>query len=404
MGRSKSKKNKPAAPKAAGAELHQAVRLVADLMSIPGKSGQEHLVADYVVGKLREAGVRRSQIKADSAHLRTLLPGKTGNLVLKLPGTIRGPRRLLMAHMDTVPLCVGAQPVRRGNFFTSADSNTGLGADDRAGVAVVLYAAMEIVRRKLSSPPVTFCWTIQEETGLHGARQLNHGLLGRPKLSFNFDGGAPEKLTVGATGGFRSTIKVHGIASHAGGAPEMGVSAIAIAGLAIADLVGSGWHGDICKGKHRGTSNVGAIQGGHASNVVTDFVQLTAEARSHNSRFRQRIQREIEQSFQQAARQVTNIQGDSGHVEVDGRLDYESFRISDRDPSVLAAEQAIREVGQSPVRSISNGGLDANWMVARGIPTVTMGCGQIQQHTVSEALDIIRFQNACRIALRLATT
>jgi len=40
--------------------------------------------------------------------------------------------------MDTVPICVGAKPVRKGNVVRSADPKTGLGADDRAGVAVVL--------------------------------------------------------------------------------------------------------------------------------------------------------------------------------------------------------------------------------------------------------------------------
>lgn len=60
-------------------------------------------------------------------------------------------------------------------------------------------------------------------------------------------------------------------------------------------------------------------------------------------------------------------------------------------------------MGLEPLRAISNGGLDANWMSARGIPTVTLGCGQMQIHTVSEQLDIEAFENACRIALRLAT-
>ena len=76
--------------------------------------------------------------------------------MFRLPGTFRGPRRLLMAHLDTVPVCVGARPVRRGNRITSAAPHTGIGADDRAGVAVVLGAALEILERKLPHPPLTF--------------------------------------------------------------------------------------------------------------------------------------------------------------------------------------------------------------------------------------------------------
>ncbi len=86
-----------------------------------------------------------------------------------------------MAHMDTVPICVGAKPVRKGNTVRSADSSTGLGADDRAGVAVVLNAALEILRHKLPHPPLTFFWPIQEEVGLHGAHFAQLSLLGKPK-------------------------------------------------------------------------------------------------------------------------------------------------------------------------------------------------------------------------------
>ena len=53
--------------------------------------------------------------------------------------------------------------------------------------------------------------------------------------------------------------------------------------------------------------------------------------------------------------------------------------------------------------AVTNGGLDANWLTAHGIPTVTLGCGQRNIHTAREQLDIAEFQRARRIALRLAT-
>ena len=103
---------------------------------------------------------------------------------------------------------------------------------------------------------------MQEEIGLYGAGNVDVELLGNPKLAFNWDGGTPEKLTIGTTGGYRMDIEIEGLASHAGTAPELGVSAIGISALAIADLQRDGWHGQIVKGKRRGTSNIGVIQGG----------------------------------------------------------------------------------------------------------------------------------------------
>ena len=184
---------------------------------------------------------------------------------------------MLSAHLDTVPICVGCQPQRHGDLIRSANPNSGLGADDRAGVAVILNTAIEILQRGLPHPPLTFCWFVQEETGLHGSRCLTKSKLGKPAMAFNWDGGSPAKLTVGATGGYRMEIEIRGLASHAGNAPEWGVSAIAIASLAIADLHRGGWHGDVRKGRRRGTSNVGVIQGGDATNVVTDRVLVRAK-------------------------------------------------------------------------------------------------------------------------------
>lgn len=384
-------------------QTNRAERLLLELLALPGGSGQETAVMNFIAGKLRQAEAPAAAIRFDRAHRRSPHGGEIGNLACKLPGTVRGGRRMFMAHADTVPLCQGARPVRRGRRIAPAEKHTALGGDDRAGCAVVLWAALEILRANLPHPPLTFLWTVQEEVGLHGARHARLGMLGSPKLAFNFDGGSAHKLTVGATGGYRMDIQVTGIASHAGGSPEDGVSAITIASLAIAQLHQEGWHGRIEKNGRYGTSNVGIIHGGDATNVVTAEVKLRAEARSHNPAFRRRIVREIERAFGRAARKVRNRRRACGKVRVDGRLDYEAFKLPDDEPCVLAAETAVGRLGGQPVRSISNGGVDANWITARGIPTVTLGCGQSDPHTVAEQMDLDEFGRACRIALMLAT-
>ena len=287
-------------------------------------------------------------------------------MILKLPGTVKGPRRMLSAHVDTVPICVGSRPVRKGKYVVSADKKTGLGGDDRAGAAVVLSAATEILRDKLPHPPLTFLWTIEEEVGLFGARFVRLAKLGKPQLAFNFDGGSPAALKVGATGGYRMAIEIEGLASHAGNRPEEGVSAIAIAALAITDLVNNGWHGLIEKDGSTGTSNVGVIKGGDATNVVTDHAFLRAEARSHDAKFRGRIVKEIEAAFKRAALAVRNTAGKCGNVTIDGQLDYESFRLSRDEPCVVAAAAAIEAEGLESELAVTNGGLDANWLTAMG--------------------------------------
>jgi len=376
-------------------------QLVLDLLALPGPSGHERAVMDFIREKLVTAGARN--LRFDQVHRRSPFGGEVGNLSLTLPGTVPGPRRLLMAHVDTVPLCIGAQPVQRGRWVTPADKHTALGADDRAGAAVVLRTALEILRSRLPHPPLTFLWTVQEEIGLYGARFASLGLLKKPRLAFNFDGGSPDKVTIGATGGYRMTIRVRGRASHAGNAPERGVSAAAIAALAIARLHRDGWHGRIDKHGSLGTSNVGVIRGGEATNVVMPEIEIRAEARSHAPAFRRQIVQAIAQAFRQAAQEVRSVDGRCGQVRIEGRLDYEAFALPSDEPCVQAAQAAVRAVGGEPRLAISNGGLDANWMTARGIPTVSLGCGQANPHTPQERLDLVQFWRACQVALHLAT-
>jgi len=390
------------APSSPEPDPKQAERLLLELLAIAGPSGQEGKVVEYITKRLVEAGASKSAIRTDRAHRRSPLGGEVGNLVFRLPGSIRGPRRLLMAHMDTVPLAVGARPVVRGDRIVPADKQTALGGDNRSGVAAVLTAALEILRHKLPHPPLTFYWTVQEECGLIGTRCADVGLLGSPQLAFNFDGGDYDRLIVGATGSYRMTIDVHGIASHAGTHPEQGASAITIASVAIARLHEDGWLGLVKKGRRQGTSNVGVIAGGDATNVVTPHVRLRAEARSHDPVFRKRIVEAIEDAFEKAARDVHTDDGRVGRAVVDGKLDYESYRLADDAPAVVAAEAAVRAVGGTPTRAVSNGGLDASWITTRVAPTVSLGAGQVGAHTAGEYLRRKVFAQACRVALRLA--
>lgn len=123
------------------------------MMAIPGKSCQEKQVVEFITQQLTEAGISASEIKTDATWRHSPAGGEVGNLIVKLKGTVRGPRRLLMAHIDTVPLCVGSRPIRRGDVIVARDSQTALGADNRGGASVVLTAILEILKQGLNYPP-----------------------------------------------------------------------------------------------------------------------------------------------------------------------------------------------------------------------------------------------------------
>ncbi len=380
----------------------RAIQLVSDLMSIRGPSCEETQVAQFIESYLKEHGLAEA-VTYDNAHKKTPRPGAIGNMLVKLPGSAKRPRILLSAHMDSVPLCVGCKPKRQGDQIRSSDKTTALGADDRAGVAAILIGLQEAIESGQPLTPATLCFFVQEEIGLQGSRHLQVAKLGKIDMAFNFDGSSPQKLTIGATGGEKLKVVLHGLASHAGLAPAAGASAIHAAGLAIASLHKDGWLGAVRKGKQVGTSNIGIIQGGAATNVVCDRVEIAAEARSHDSQFRDAIASAMAQAFVQASEKVKSTSGVAVRAEVERRVDYESFRLAEDAPVVQAASSAIKALGGSPTLAISNGGVDANWLVRHGIPTVTLGCGQRDVHTTSEALDIPDYLVACGIVQRLLT-
>src|SRR5713226_1849216 len=131
-----------------------AVKRLLRFLAVEGITGQEAAIGREVEAALREAGVPKTAIRNDTANQRIPLPTQTGNLIVDLPGTRSGPRLLFMTHLDTVPLCAAAKPVRKGDRIVPAGA-TALGGDNRTGVAALVTLAATLIQRKLSHPPLT---------------------------------------------------------------------------------------------------------------------------------------------------------------------------------------------------------------------------------------------------------
>jgi tripeptide aminopeptidase len=401
-------------------------------LSVEGVTGHEAAIGKTVVEELRTIGVPADSIRFDTANARIPLPTETGNLIVTLPGTRPGPRLLFMTHLDTVPLCAGAKPVREGNKIVAAGP-TALGGDNRTGCAVLATLVETLRSQNLPHPPLTLLFTVREESGLFGARYLDPADLNGPLMGFNFDGRTASDMYIGAVGAQRWSVEITGKASHAGVAPEKGISATAVASLAIADVVRGGWFGKVTKKRAvltdsvkktarkadkkkstggetvAGTSNVGPFGGhdgrsaGDATNVVTDYVHILGESRSHEARFAKRITAAYQAAFRAAADRLRNDAGRRAKVKFTARLDYHPFRLRDDEPVVRLACRAVESLGSKPVVKVANGGLDANWIVRHGVPTVTLGAGQNAIHTVDEYVDLTEFAAGCRLAVALAT-
>jgi tripeptide aminopeptidase len=284
-----------------------------------------------------------------------------------------------------------------------------LGGDNRTGCAVLVTLVETLLRHNLPHPPLTLLFTVREESGLHGARELDPADLGGAAMGFNVDGRLASELIVGAVGQENWEVEIKGKASHAGVAPERGISALLVASLALADAHRGGWFGKVVKPDGKGTSNPGVFAGkdglaaGDATNVVTDYVHIKGEARSPDIAFAGKISQAYREAFAKAQSEVKDADGESAEVNFDSRHSYPSFELEDDAPAVKHAKRAAGLLGLEATTLSSNGGLDANWLVNHGVPTVTIGAGQYEIHTIKEYVDLPEFAQGCRLAVALAT-
>jgi tripeptide aminopeptidase len=377
-------------------------------LSVEGVTGQEAAIAAAVSDALKKAGVPASAIRFDEVNKRIPLPTETGNLIVDLPGTRPGPRLLFSTHLDTVPLCAGAKPRREGDRIVG-DGTTALGGDNRTGCAILVILAETLLKHNLPHPPITLLFTVREESGLHGARELDPADLGGAAMCINVDGQDPNDLIVGAVGQENWEVEIKGKASHAGVAPEKGISATLVGAVALAEAKREGWFGKVAKGGDRGTSNVGIFGGkddkpaGDATNVVTDYVFIKGEARSPTSAFATAIAKGFEKAFQIGREEVKDDEGDMAKVTFTHVPSYPPFNLDETSPVVRRATKAMTTLGLKPNYVFSNGGLDANWLDKHGVPTITIGAGQAEIHTIKEYVNLPEFATGCRLALLLAT-
>jgi tripeptide aminopeptidase len=228
-------------------------------------------------------------------------------------------------------------------------------------------------------------------------------------MCFNVDSRLASELIVGAVGQENWDVEIKGKASHAGVAPEKGISATLVGAIGLTEAQRSGWFGKVVKPEGNGTSNVGIFGGkegkpaGDATNVVTDYVHIKGEARSPKAPFAAAICQGYREAFAKAQQEVKDSGGETAEVKFESKPSYPPFNLAADSPAIARAKRAVESLGLKPTTIFSNGGLDANWLDKHGVPTVTFGAGQYEIHTVKEYVDLPEFAQGCRLAVALAT-
>ncbi|RLC47838.1 MAG: hypothetical protein DRH57_03325 [Candidatus Cloacimonadota bacterium] len=347
------------------------------LVQIDSESKDEKRFAKKMEQELLKLG---AEVKYDNANKKT--GGNVGNLIAYLPGKIDKEPLLFCCHLDTVKPGKNIKPViKDGRIYSSGD--TILGADDKSGIAELIYAIRHLQRENISYLPIEVIFTISEEIGLLGAKNLDYSLI-RAKKGYALDTHKLGAVTIQAPSQNSFDIKIIGKEAHAGAEPEKGISAIRIASESISKL---NWG----RLDDETTSNIGTIQGGIATNIIAKETTLTGELRSHNEDTLKRETDKIINTFIDTAKEFSiNIDGKLFEPKVDYevRKEYSALNVSEHNEIVQIGLKSAKKLGLPAKTIIGGGGSDANIIHNNGIDMVILGTGMRNVHTVEENIPI----------------
>ncbi|MBR3603403.1 MAG: M20/M25/M40 family metallo-hydrolase [Elusimicrobiaceae bacterium] len=360
-----------------------------ELVQIDSESFQEGKIHQFLVEKLKKIGC---QVYVDKAG-KKFNTDAPGNIIATLKGKISGKPFILSAHMDTVFPGVGVKPCIKKDRITS-DGTTILGADDKAGIAIILEILQTLKERKEEHPSVQAIFTLCEESGMRGAKNLDYTKV-KGKDGLILDNESVEELLVRGPGKYNFDVVIHGVSAHAGVCPEKGISALEVLTKAMSLMK----HGRV---DAETVCNFGVISGGRIINAVLSELSLKGEVRSLNAKKLEKQIKHMKDCFAKAAKSfVKKVDGKTiqPKIEIKTELSYAAQNISKTAPAVKLALAAARKHGVNLKAVACGGGCDANVMFAHGLNLPNIGVGVEKCHSTEEYLILSDFYKIARVVL-----
>lgn len=356
-----------------------------EYVQIDSETGNEKNFADYMVKELKSLG---GVVTIDNAGESL---GSNGyNVYCTFEGTLPGDPILLTAHMDTVKPGIGIKPIIEEGIIRSS-GDTILASDDKSGVAGIIEAVRSVKEKKTAHRTFEVVFTICEEGGLRGAKSLDYSRIKSKKAVALDSGGNVGKIIAQAPGQIKIHADVIGKTSHAGIAPEAGISAIQVAAHGIAKM-------KLLRIDEETTANIGTINAQFATNIVPDKVAIIAETRS----------RSYDKLQEQAKHMVECLQSacDEFGAKLECTCDtaYVSYNIPHDHALIKELCAVFTDMGVEPVVTSTGGGSDVNIFNLNGIDSVVLGTGMSKVHTTNEFIEVKQLELTAEMIYRLITT
>jgi tripeptide aminopeptidase len=381
-------------------------------LSQPSTEKQKDL-SRVLVGELLEMGLKDAHLD-EFGYVYATLPSNVDHAV---------PVLCFCAHVDTSPDCTGAgvKPLvhrnyqgqdlilpddtsqvisptdhpylleRIGDDIVTASGTTLLGADDKAGVAVIMDFVQHMVNHpELPHGDIRILFTPDEEIG-RGVDKVDMEKLGAV-VGYTLDAGERgcyEDETFSADG---AKVHFYGVSAHPGYAKDKLVNALKIAGEFLATLPKGEWSPETTENTQGFVHPV--AMGGVAEHAWVQFIVRdfkTPKLLEHENRLKG-LMEEV----------VSRYPGASANMEV--MEQYRNMKeVVDLDPRISAlAVKAIEKAGIEPQLTRARGGTDGSRLSFMGLPCPNIFTGEMAFHGKHEYVSVQDMQKSSEVLIHLA--
>jgi tripeptide aminopeptidase len=366
-----------------------------------------------LVQELREAGVPDAEMD-EFGYVYATLPANSDKPV---------PVICFCAHMDTAPDCTGqgVKPIihrnydggdlilpddpaqvisplehpylasRKGDDIITASGTTLLGADDKAGVAVIMDMVSYLVQHpEIRHGKIRILFTPDEEIG-RGVDKLDLVRLGAD-FGYTLDAGERGMLEDETFSADAMTITFHGISAHPGYAKDKLINALKVAAHFVDSLPKDEWSPETTEDRYGFVHPVrmsGIAEKAVVELIVRDF--YTARLAAYEGALRSRVEDSLAV--------WPGAKADIAVVE-----QYRNMKeVLDQYPQVSEyAAEAIGRAGLIVHRSSARGGTDGSRLSFMGLPCPNIFTGEMAFHGKHEYVSVQDMQKSVETIVHLA--
>jgi tripeptide aminopeptidase len=326
------------------------------------------------------------------------------------------------AHMDTAPDCSGTnvKPIvhrnwngsaivlpddnlqiitkenhpylqeRIGDDIITASGLTLLGADDKAGLAIVMDFAHYLMQHpEIEHGNIRILFTPDEEVG-RGVEKLDMKKL-KADYGYTLDGGELGSIEDETFSADAVKINIYGISAHPGYAKGKMVNSLKVAGEFLAALPKNEWSPETTEGK-QGFVHPTFVEG------IMEKTTLGFIVRDHNTKQLSAYETRLENILKNVLANYPSL-----NYEFEVKEQYRNMKeILEKEPFVTAyAIQAMKNAGVQPRPMIIRGGTDGSRLSFMGLPCPNIFTGEMGIHSKQEYVSVQDMQKAVNTLVEL---